>query len=489
MNNMREERNLSALAEVRNIVAQEIYKISVIKQYPEEYLRIVELYISISNKFSSAGFSEESENTYLYKRALVNHVVEERGASEWSEYLFPLIKEIAEDNYETKNETIVALKGISSEIFMEYKEFNTVIPHKYPPELLLEWIEYVELYGFYHQENYGIKRRREKVKDNLSFCEAGNYMTVISTHPVPINIIKPYSHGPFFEIYSSTEKLKIPLDAVSKDSNKIQFDISDPLDSKKLDIKLMMEQAEDIDEVEIITDLNLSINLRDPISPNDLEIVIAALRAHASFAQYKNSNSHKILASTPEEINHAFGYETLPVPSYGERQLLSSAKEPKVLTFKEALNLLSGLCLLQKTSLRSNNKSGIHYFTWNKRKHTNINTEADLLAIYLNDRFKSGENEKNEPYVTKSDRIKKGYVKIIEHMSHHIDSFQKKRVQFNVTLNAQQRLALKNAPSVTLDELHPDDIELAEKKLISHQKQGRNASIKLRKNGSFVITW
>lgn len=44
MKNMRDERNLSALAEVRNIIAQEIYKISVVKQYPEDFLRIIELY-------------------------------------------------------------------------------------------------------------------------------------------------------------------------------------------------------------------------------------------------------------------------------------------------------------------------------------------------------------------------------------------------------------------------------------------------------------
>ncbi|HHQ6722088.1 TPA: hypothetical protein ACSTNG_001842 [Serratia fonticola] len=164
-----------------------------------------------------------------------------------------------------------------------------------------------------------------------------------------------------------------------------------------------------------------------------------------------------------------------------------SAKKPEIPDFRVALKLLAGLSLMQKTSLRLNKPSG--YYTWSKRKNIKISTGIDILRLELNKKFSTKKSRQTSSDEIKNNYINEGYKQVLEGVNHHIELFQHKRVQFDVTLNAEQRLALKDAPEINLDDLHYDDIERAKKKISAHKKQGRNASVRVRKNGSYVITW
>lgn len=485
MKNMRQERNLSALAEVRNIIAQEIYKISVVKQYPDEFLRIIELYQNVSKKTVAAGITDESESLYRFKRELVNCVVEEQSASECRESLIPIINTIAEENYDKEEETATSLKKISSEVFKSNRGFNSTIPHKYPPELLIEWRDYIDIYEFYYNKNYEFKHTREKVKDDSSFMEKGEYITVTTSYPTPVTIVRPYARR-LLTISESKETIEVPISAYSKDRTPKVFDAENPLDMKKA-ILLYMASYTDISHVEITKELKFSINLQEPISQNDLELIISRIRSRVSLAQHFNSQSLQIIASTDDELNHAFDIEELSAPSYGEKELIMSAKKPEIPDFRVALKVLTGLSLMQKTSLMLNKSLGC--YTWRKRKGIKISTEIDILRFELNKKFTTEENINTNADEIKNNYLNEGYKQVLDGVNCHLELFQHKRVQFDVTLNAEQRLALKGAPEINLDDLHDDDIERAKKKISAHKKQGRDASVRIRKNGSYVITW
>lgn len=485
MKNMIQERNLSALAEVRNIIAQEIYKISVVKQYPDEFLRIIELYQNVSKKIVAVGIIDESESLYRFKRKLVNCVVEEQSASECRENLIPIINTIAEENYGKEKETAISLKKILSEVFKSNRGFNSTIPHKYPPELLIEWRDYIDIYEFYHNKNYESKHIREKVKDDSSFMEKGEYRNVITFYPPPVTIVRPYARR-LLSTSELNETIEVPMSAYSKDRKPKIFVAENPLDMKKANL-LYMASYNDVSYVKVTKELKFSINLQEPISQNDLELIISNIRTQISLAQRFNSLSLQLIATTDDEINHAFDIEELSVPSYGEKELIMSAKKPEIPDFKVALKVLAGLLFMQKTSLILNKSSGC--YTWRKRKGTKISTEIDILRIELNKKFTTEENINTNADEIKNNYLSEGYKQVLDGVNYHLQSFQHKRVQFDVTLNAEQRLALKDAPEINLNDLHDDDIELAKKKISAHKKQGRDASVRIRKNGSYVITW
>ena len=480
MKKMREEHNLSALAEVRNIIAQEIYKISVVKQYPDEFLRIIELYQTVSKKIDAAGISNESESLYTFKKELVNCVVEEQNGSEFRENLTPIINTIAKEE-----EIAGRLKKITVDVFKSNRNFNSTIPHRYPPKLLLEWHEYIDIYGFYHNGNHEIKNTREKAKDDSSFIEKGEYISVITSYSIPVTVVRPYARR-LLTTSKSTKNIEIPSNAFSKDLTPKVFHVRNPLDMKKAKI-LYLKNNTDTSHVKITTELNFSINLQEPISQNDMEIIISKIRLQISSEQYFNSQSFQVIASTDDEINYAFDFGELSVPSYGEMDLIMSANKPEIPNFRVALKLLAGLCLMQETSLILNKSSG--YYTWSKRKNIKSSTEVDLLRNKLNKKFVTEKSRQTSVDEIKNNYINEGYTQVLDGVKHYLKLFQHKRVQFDVSLNKEQRLALKGAPEINLDDLHYDDIERTKKKISAHKEKGRNASVRVRENGSYVIIW
>lgn len=429
--------------------------------------------------------SDESEGLYRFKRELVNCVVEKQNASECRESLIPLINSVAEENYDSEKETEDKVKKISSDIFKSNREFNTNIPHKYPPELLLEWREYIDIYGYYNNKDYEFMHTREKVTDDSSFAEKGEYINVISSCQAPVTIVRPYAKN-HLNVSKKTEIIEVPSRAYSKDLTPKVFHVENPLDMKKA---IIMEMAHhtDINDVEMTKQLTFSINVLESISQDDLELIMSRIRSQVSLAQMVNSKSLQIIASTEDEINHAFDFHKLSAPIYGERELIMSAKNPEIPDFRVALKYLAGLSLMQKTSLMFHKSSG--HYTWNKRKDIIISTEVDILRLEINKAFVAKKSNETSVDEIKNNYINEGYKQVLGGVKHHLESFQHKRVQFDVTLNTDQRLALKGAPEISLDDLHYNDIELAKQKIIVHKKQGRNASVRVRKNGSYVITW
>lgn len=85
--------------------------------------------------------------------------------------------------------------------------------------------------------------------------------------------------------------------------------------------------------------------------------------------------------------------------------------------------------------------------------------------------------------------IKNSYDEVSLEIQKHIDRFQCGRLQMQKRLNPTQMRKLMETPEVSLSQLHEEDIDVARQRIVELTRKGKTASIRRRKNGSFVIVW
>lgn len=483
----KQDEECDALSEVTNFIAQEIYKLAAIKQFPEECSRICSLSQLISHRLAhlfEQGFDSELE---ALKNELLNLIVFGATRNDFEAAVGDILREDIEElltsckrkqvlvsevknasfDYEAHEREIkVAAFDVAREVFSKNRGFKSQIPHKYPPCVFGYRYDYLVALEYLYGLSY-----------HSQLNERTNTITVIRP---PYESFRPYAKKIFDQCKCIEKQFPVPDTALSKQTGPIQCDSEDALEAWMAMSIPIQDQPFDI--VSKNTELRFKLDLTEPLTNDELDRVLARLRSQISVAQYHNSVANMLLAESEAELIKAHKTPRLETVNFLEMKRLHKASLPDLNSVQQAKAYLCGLIFISEHFLRTTQSENTVTFTWGKNED-GLSTLARYGSISVNLSKIHGE----EGFSAGS--IESGYKLVKKVFSQHLREFQFGRVQFNTRLNSQQKAKLKSIEPVRLERLHPDDLSRVQELIAKHKEKGRLASVKPQSNGSYVITW
>jgi len=481
----REECN--ALSDVTNFIAQEIYKLAVIKQYPNEYSEIFNLARKITKELThlfDQGFDPELD---ALRDALVELIVYGAKKSDFEEYVSSVlrIKNINQlefgsvthnleniDNsgepfdYEKhEHEIKVAAFGVAKKIFLNNRGFKTTISHKYPPSVIGCSYDYHEALEYYYGLYY--HSQVDSKTNTMTFYHA------------PYESVRPYAEIIVDESKCIEREFQVPDTALSK---KKSLTYSDDEALQALYSMDLLRGEQPRETVIKTAEVRFRLDLSEPLSNEELDRTLARLRSVISSAQYHNSNASMLLAESEAELIQAYNMPSLKHVEHEKLKRLHKVSLPELHSPQQAKAYLCGLIVLYEHYVRVNTSSNSLSFSWGKNEDglstlSRFGTVAiELSKVHGKEGFSAGS-------------VEKGYKLVMAVFNNNICEFQFGRVQFNVRLNTKQRAKLKSLDPVRLERIHPDDISRVQEEIERLKRKGRQASVKAQINGSYIITW
>ncbi len=475
----------NALSEVTNFIAQEIYKLALFRQYPQECSRILTVDRAVQETLRSyyeKGFDALVEDLASLVLDLIIYGVDE------SEFLEQTHRHIAElnlikirlplmaeyddlvqdsDSYDEYEINFKAsLYKTVCDFFTDYSGFEGEIEHQYPPHVLAYRYNYENILDYYH---------------GMTFLPSQKDRTTTITSP-PTYTRAPSTRRVVHQIKPITENLSIPDDALlNRVDNIKKFNITDPYEENLHEL-LMLKSMFPVELIKFTSEVRFRINTSEPLTNLDLDKAMATLRAAIAYAQSGNENFWKFTATNRYELTRAFNVPKLDAPGIIELQDLHKALLPGLKTLFNAKNYLLGLIMVQEHFIQYTESGKEIYVFWKRDSNENSTLKR---ANHISARL----SQKHGQAGFSPDTIMQGMKLVNNAIQVHLDDLQFERVQFDIRLNALQRAKLNKEPSVNIERLHPDDRDKAEKIISRHNKHGRHAAVKQRRNGSFVISW
>ncbi len=478
----RKREECNALSDMTNFIAQEIYKLAVIKQYPNEYSEIFNLARNITKELThlfDQGFNPKLE---ALRDTLVDLIVHNATKSDFEGYVSNVLRieninqlEFVLENtdnsddpfdYEKhEHEIKVTAFGIAKQIFFKNRGFKTTIPHKYPPSVIGYKYDYHEALEYYYGLYYHSQLDRKT--NTTTFYHA------------PYESFHPYADRIVEQSKCIEREFQVPDTALSKKESLTYNNIEalQPLYSMDL---LRGEQPKE--SVIKTTEIRFRLDLSDPLSNKELDRVLVRLRSIISSAQYRNSVASILLAESEAELIQAYNIPSLKHVEHTEFKRLHKVSLPELNSPHQAKAYLCGLIVLFEHYVRVNSLSDYLSFSWGKNED-GLSTllrfgvvSIELSKVHGEEGFSAGS-------------VEKGYKLVKMVFSNHIREFQFGRVQFNARLNTKQRGKLKGLDPVRLERLHPDDVNRVQEEIERLKIKGREGSVKAQINGSYIITW
>lgn len=467
----------NALSDVTNFIAQEIYKLAVIKQFPDEYSEIFNLAQDITREFTDLFGNGIDTDLRALKDTVVDLIVCGATEPEFEDYVsrILLIENInpsetdnsdesfdyEKDEYEIK----MAAVEVAKQIFSKNRSFKTTITHKYPPRVIGYRYDYREALAYYYGLCY--HSQFDSKTDTITF------------HQAPYESFRPYADKIVAQSKCIEQEFQIPDTALSnkKSLTYSSYEALQPLISMSI---LRGEQPKK--SVIKTTEVRFRLDLTEPLSNEELDRVLARLRSVISFAQFGNSNASMLLAESEAELIQAYNIPSLTHTEHTEFKRLHKVQLPELNSPHHAKAYLCGLIVLFEHYVQVNSSPDSLSFSWRKNEDGRTTlSRYDAVSIDLS-------KEHGEEGFS-AGTIEKGYKLVKSVFNRHIREFQFGRVQFNTRLNAKQREILKSLDSVRLERLHPDDVSRVQAEIESLRREGKQASVKAQRNGSYIITW
>lgn len=482
----KEKERCNALSDVTNFIAQEIYKLAVIKQYPNEYSEIFNLAQNITKEFTDQFGQGDFLELEALRDELVDLIVLGATKSDFEESVssvfrienihqleFSSVNDRLENtdnsddslDYEKREHEIkVAAYGVAKQIFFKKRDFKkTTIPHKYPPRVIGYRFDYHEalnyFYGLYYHAQVGSK-------------------TTTFFLP-PYESFRPYANRIVDQSKCIEQEFQVPDTALSK---KKSFTCSNDEVAGALCLMLMLRGEQPVNSVIKATEIRFRLDLSEQLSNEELDRVLDRLRSVISSAQFRNSGANMLLAENEAELIQAHNFPSLKCAEHTEFKRIHKVSLPELNSPHQAKAYLCGLIMLFKHFVRVNSSSDSLSFLWGKNED-GLSTlsrfdavSKELSKLHGEEGFSAGS-------------VEKGYKLVKEVFNNHINEFQFGRVQFNTRLNANQRGKLKGLEPVRLEWLHPDDVSSVQKEIERLKSKGYQASVKAQINGSYIITW
>ncbi|MCD6619984.1 hypothetical protein [Aeromonas veronii] len=487
----------NGMMDIARFISQEAYRLAVIKQYPEDVSRIYNLSKSVRYEILKL-FKKNTNIDYAIESIIlcvVCYIVTKPPFDEFKNEIRYLINrwwgiESEDDNDDIinndKNELLDNLKKTVIELCKSNQNFKCNIAHRYSVAMFATEFDSTYLLNYYH--------------DTLRYIYKKEYLP-IRKNCVPTlsvrryKLFNPIGERPLYSIECAYQQVEVPTSALSR----IDGDIIINGDIENLfDSYMMMHDYRNQEYVDIATKLTVQIDISNMLSNNELDRIMSYLRSDISVIQTKNKISHMCLAKTEDELVEKYNIPSLHTDDYPTVNYLHRADTLKSINESHAKNYLCALILIAEHFVKYTNKNDKVKILWKKdEKNSNLKNSMDLLATALRDKYgdKTFNSNKIDSNYTSdfagfsAGMIERGYKELNKLIKKHLDFFQQGRVQFGKKLNSSQRDKLRAELEISLDKLHPDDKVKAKDELETHLKNGRQASVKPLKNGSYVITW
>jgi hypothetical protein len=448
-----------ALSEIINFIAQEAYKLAVIKQFPDDFSRICTLCRKVERKLNLLyGNGYDSMLQYL-TREVVNHIVLRKEKVLFEE----CVVDILSKEYFLSNDLRLEVPKEILELYDVHADFQCCIPHKYEPFILGTKFDYYEALEYF----YGLAFNPERKGNTTIFTQA------------PYFSIRPYADRIVDRVQCETKEIDVPDTALSKNKGvgRVIYQGPDVIESW---MELGMLPV--VSAVDYTTQLHFHVNLSAPITNADLDRIIARLRGDISSVQRNNRDAKIQLAETETELIAAYRTPNLETVDYLTMAEMHKASLPNLKSAENAKDYLCGLILLDEHWVKVKElDDSVSVFWKTNTDGVSILKRRGHLSLKLGNIHREGGFS---PAMI--ERGSKALSKIIHR---YTADFQEGRVQFNVRLNTLQRKILNTQESVRLERLHINDRSKVEKEIIYNRNRGRHTSVKARRNGSYVLCW
>ncbi|EGQ9820088.1 hypothetical protein [Vibrio alginolyticus] len=467
-----------ALIDVNNFIAQEAYRLAVIKQYPEDYTRIVNL---------CRMFKRQLFDVFGYDHDLISHI---------SNQLLDLIilraevsvfrkrlQSILLDHLESyPSDVKQELREITSNFFKQNRLFQCSIDHRYPPSVLGESFHYDDVLDYYVNLLY-----ISTEKDNC-----------ITHYQRPFNAILPYTSRRVDTIEFEYFQKDVPPTSLVRRIYEGQKCEEISLDRMFWENFYKIKWYLPTKEVNLAAQLNFQLDLSRPITNEELDQILARLRVQICRAQSENSTARMILAETKETLNEAGRAPSLSLPEYTDMAELHKVPVLGLETHKHAKDILCGLIVIEDHYVRTKKKGDTVKVYWKPNPDgCSLLQRQGLLATKLVKKY--GGMVVNSKVVKEDGQIdyagfspamiERGRKKLNTLIREHIDYFQKGRVLFDKRLTEHQRNKLSVREDITPENWHDLDRKKVNEVINKHHLKGRTASVKPWDNGAYIISW
>lgn len=488
MGKILENNRKNALTAIRDLLAKEVYKLAVIKQFPEEFTRIIEIYADISRTFQFLSDYTDSETLNRFKEVIFDCVVVRPPMAALKTRLQNGVDYLKRSIEEPDDKLSTQLKKGVNGIFNNYKTFQSSIPYRYPPALLIHWHDYISLYR--ELQRWEEKSGFDRVWDDFF---DGGYITQI-TSPVSVtDHIRSYDSYLPISFHYATEQVDIPENAYYRHAVPFSPDIS-----KAEMEEVMMMQFQDnyspLRHVEIKNELNFSIRLNPDMTQAHVDEIVEHVRYQLSRGHNANLEAEKQLACDQSTFMRISSASKLNEPDFADLRLLQSARLIKIDNLAQGIKYVYGLALLQEAYLEWHQEKSceLSWYRWKRRTGQRLEILAEKVAekietaVLRNNRDKKYRHDIRLPTAS---MIKNSYDEVSVEIQKHIDQFQFGRLQMQKRLNPVQMRKLMDTPEILLSQLHEEDSDIARQRIAELTRKGKTASIRRRENGSFVIVW
>ncbi|AGE94339.1 hypothetical protein PU088_001954 [Citrobacter farmeri] len=488
MTKILENNRKNALIAIRDLLAKEVYKLAVIKQYPQEFACIIEIYTDISRTFQFLEKYTDSETISRFKEELLNCVIIRPPMAELKTRLQNCVDDLKRSTEEPDDELSSQLKKGVNGIFTRRRTFQSRIPHRYPPALLIHWYDFISVYRelLKWENKNGIRRVWDDTFDI-------GHVTQI-TAPVSVtDHIRAYDSYLPMSFHYATEHVAIPENAwyrnVAPFSPEIPEEITDELIMLQIQNNYSTER-----HVEIKTELNFSVRLYPEMTQAHVDEIVEQYRYQLTRGLNANLDAEKQLACDQSAFMQSSSTAKLKEPDFTDLRLLQSARLIKIDNLAQGIKYVYGLALLQEAYLEwhQDKSSAFSWCTWKKRTGQRLDMLAEKVAeeIETDVLHKVRENEDlHNIRLPTAAMIKNSYDDVSLEIQKHIDQFQRGRLQMQKRLNPTQMRKLMGTPEIQLSQLHEEDIDVARQRIAELAHKGKTASVRRRENGSFVIVW
>lgn len=488
MKKILEDNKKNALIAIRDLLAKEFYKLAVIKQYPQEFACIIEIYADISRTFQFLEEYTDSETISRFKEELLDCVIIRPPVAELKTRLQSSVVYLKRSIEEPDDELSSLLKKGVNGIFTNRKAFQSRIPHRYPPALLIHWYDYIPVYRelLRWEEDSGIRRVWDDVFD-------AGHVTQISSPVSVTDHIRSYDSYLPMSYHYATEHVAIPENAWYRSAAPFSPDLPKEITEALITLQIQNNYSPE-SHVEIKTELNVSVRLYPEMTQAHVDEIVEHIRYQLTRGHNANLDAEKPLACEQSEFLRVSSASKLKEPDFVDLRLLQSARLIKIDNLAQGIKYIYGLALLQEAYLESHHDNACELFwcTWKKRSGQRLDMLAEKVAEEIETAVLHKVHDKERQQKIRlptASMIKNSYDEISLEIQKHIDRFQRGRLQMQKRLNPTQMRKLMDTPEIQLSQLHEEDIDVARQRIAELTGKGKTASVRRRENGSFVIVW
>jgi hypothetical protein len=475
----RSEEKSAALSNLTNYIAQEAYRASIIQEHTDEYNRIHHLLNEVEQALSTSLKKElTAGDIQELAELIVDHIVLELPRDQLlagvSQYLAMLDQDGEEGSW--FNSVSKFCIDITSKISESYGDWNTNIHHRYPPATLT-WPLVLEHALIYITEKH--------YETSVQTDEKGSKVYSYTNLPFSLSQAeaKPVCYR-FREHHSQQQT--IPDNSLYKRINQDEREKIHITTGEQLSALCALEFINaGIDSVSTINQLQLTIDLSNPISKRELERMLFDLHNRIWQIQWSNSSNSMLLAEDLNQLEKAHN-----IPDLGRLNLIkhldfTKAEIEGINSLTDTKNSILGLMVWHHhfTAQKFSKLEILPVISYRRPKQ-NLDESFDQIINKIKQSQRDGTAQHIRGFELST--LKKGYETISKAIQVQLIEQRAGRYQ-DRKLSPQRKEALLQSPDFNSDNLHPNDIEAVNTRIEKLNANQFDGLLKQHSDGSIWV--